>query len=122
MDALGDYGTSSDFPGCRGPLPSCGHCPDLPDKPHPSPPADRGGGREKGFEASLRAVCYSQATQLWALIPYVGALVATLWLVVVQVIGLREIHEVSYARVLDRFSDPCGACRCGAHGCGVSLF
>ncbi len=64
------------------------------------------GGGKKGFEATLRAVAYSQATQFWALIPYVGGLVATLWLVVVQIIGIREIHGVSYTRVLIAFLVP----------------
>jgi len=80
------------------------------------------GGGKKGFEASLRTVCYSQATQIWALIPYVGAPVATLWLVVVQVIGLREIHEVSYARVLVAFLIPAGLVVAAIMAAGVSLF
>lgn len=64
------------------------------------------GGGKKGFEATLRAVSYSQATQFWALVPYVGGLIATLWLVVVQIIGIREIHDVSYTRVLIAFLIP----------------
>jgi hypothetical protein len=64
------------------------------------------GGARKGFEATFRAVCYSQATQFWALIPYAGGLIASLWLIVVQIIGIREIHEVSYTRVLIAFVVP----------------
>jgi hypothetical protein len=64
------------------------------------------GGARNGFEATFRAVCYSQATQFWALIPYVGGVIATLWLVVVQIIGIREIHGVSYTRVLIAFFVP----------------
>jgi hypothetical protein len=64
------------------------------------------GGGKKGFEATFRAVCYSQATQFWALIPYVGGVVATLWLGVVQLIGIREIHGVSYTRVIIAFLIP----------------
>jgi len=80
------------------------------------------GGGEKGFEATFRAVCYSQATQFWALIPYVGGLVATLWLVVVQLIGVREIHEVSYTRVLIAFSIPAVLGFAALVAAGVSLF
>ena len=64
------------------------------------------GGARNGFEATFRAVSYSQATQFWALIPYVGGVIATLWLVVVQIIGIREIHGVSYTRVLIAFLIP----------------
>jgi len=64
------------------------------------------GGARNGFEATFRAVCYSQATQFWALIPYVGGVIASLWLVVVQIIGIREIHGVSYTRVLIAFLIP----------------
>jgi hypothetical protein len=80
------------------------------------------GGGKKGFEATFRAVCYSQATQFWALIPYVGGLLATLWLVVVQVIGIREIHEVSYTRVLIAFLIPVILVVAVLLAVGVSLF
>ncbi len=80
------------------------------------------GGAKNGFEATLRAVSYSQATQLWALIPYVGGLVATLWLVVVQTIGIREIHEVSYTRVLIAFFIPVALVVAVLTAVGVSLF
>ena len=58
-----------------------------------------GGGRN-GFEATFRAVSYSQATQMWAVVPFVGSLLAAVWVMVVQVISLREIHAVSYAKLI----------------------
>jgi hypothetical protein len=57
------------------------------------------GGKNR-FEATFRAVCYAQSTQIWAVLPFVGSLLAGLWIVVVQVIGLREIHGISYAKVI----------------------
>jgi hypothetical protein len=57
------------------------------------------GGKNR-FEATLRAVCYAQSTQLWALIPFVGSLLVGLWMVVVQIIGFREMHGISYAKVI----------------------
>jgi len=80
------------------------------------------GGGKNGFEATFRAVCYSQATQFWALIPYAGGVVATLWLVVVQLIGIREIHGVSYARVLIAFLIPVVVVVAALMAAGVSLF
>jgi len=64
----------------------------------------RGGPR--GFEATFRVVAYSQATQVWALIPFLGGWVAGIWQLVVQIIGLREIHETSYGRVIVAFLIP----------------
>jgi hypothetical protein len=55
---------------------------------------------KNGFEGTLRAVSYSQASQLWALIPFLGSLLAGIWLMAVTVIGLKEIHGVSYMRVI----------------------
>jgi len=57
-------------------------------------------GGKNGFEATFRVVSYSQATQLWAVIPFVGGFIGGLWILVVQIIGLREIHESSYLRVI----------------------
>ena len=55
---------------------------------------------KNGFEATLRAVSYSQATQLWAVIPFLGSFVSGIWILVVTVISLREIHATSYGRVI----------------------
>lgn len=79
------------------------------------------GGRN-GFEATFRVVSYSQATQGWALIPYVGGLVATLWLMIVQVVGVREIHEVSYIRVFMAFLIPVALLVAVLVAAGLSLF
>lgn len=58
----------------------------------------RGGG--KGFEATFRVVAYSQTTQILGLVPFAGGIAGGLWMLVVQIIGLKEIHESSYGRVL----------------------
>jgi hypothetical protein len=59
-----------------------------------------------GFEATFRVVSYSQAAQVWALIPLLGGLVAGIWQIVVQIIGLREIHETNYLKVILSFVIP----------------
>jgi hypothetical protein len=45
-------------------------------------------------------VAYSQATQVISLIPFVGGLGAWIWNLVVQIVGLKEIHEITYGRVV----------------------
>lgn len=64
------------------------------------------GGAQGGFEASFRVICYSQSAQALALIPFIGGWIGGLWQFIVQVIGLREIHETSYLRVCMAFLIP----------------
>ncbi len=64
----------------------------------------RGGGH--GFEATFRVVAYGQATQIFGAIPFLGGVLASLWLMVVEVIGLKEMHETSYLRVILAFALP----------------
>jgi hypothetical protein len=64
------------------------------------------GGVKNGFEATFRVVCYSQATHLLSLIPIMGGWIDGIWKLVVQIIGVREIHETSYGRVIIAFLIP----------------
>jgi hypothetical protein len=57
-------------------------------------------GATNGFEATFRVAAYSQAAQLWGLIPFVGGFIGGIWFLVVQIIGLREIHGISYLKVV----------------------
>lgn len=63
-------------------------------------------GGPNGFEATFRVVAYSQAAQMWELMPVVGSWISRVWQVVIQVIGLRRIHGVSYARIIIAFLLP----------------
>lgn len=64
------------------------------------------GGGKNGFEASLRVVAYSQSTQICGFIPFVGGWIGGIWQLIVQIIGLREIHQTSYLRVILAFLLP----------------
>jgi hypothetical protein len=64
------------------------------------------GGGKRGYEATFRVVSYSQAAQAWGLIPFIGGWIGSLWQVIVQIIGLREIHGTSYLRVIIAFLIP----------------
>jgi hypothetical protein len=63
-------------------------------------------GGKNGFEATFRVVAYSQAAQVWELVPVIGSWIGGIWQLVVQVIGLREIHGVSYLRIILAFLLP----------------
>lgn len=63
-------------------------------------------GGQNGYEATLRVVSYSQAAQIWSLIPFVGGTIGWIWQLVVQIIGLRNIHQTTYLRVIIAFLIP----------------
>lgn len=63
-------------------------------------------GGKNGFEATFRVVAYSQAAQMWELMPVIGSWIGGVWQLVIQVIGLREIHGVSYLRIIVAFLLP----------------
>ena len=65
------------------------------------------GGKNR-FEATFRVVAYSQATRVWSVIPFIGSPIGWVWRSIVQVIGLSEIHETSYLRVIIAFLIPVG--------------
>ncbi|HBF43990.1 MAG TPA: hypothetical protein DDW42_10275 [Desulfobacteraceae bacterium] len=63
-------------------------------------------GGKNGFEGTFRVVSYSQATQLLGVLPFIGGMIAGIWQLIVQIIGLREIHDTSYVRVIIAFLIP----------------
>ena len=52
-------------------------------------------GNTYPFRATLKVLCYSNATQLWSIIPVVGSMIAGIWGIVVNVIGLSAVHHIS---------------------------
>ncbi|MEJ2585975.1 MAG: YIP1 family protein [Deltaproteobacteria bacterium] len=63
-------------------------------------------GDKNGFEATFRVIAYSQAAQGLSAVPLLGGWIAGIWQFIIQVIGLREIHGVSYFRVIMAFILP----------------
>ncbi len=53
------------------------------------------GGAQRGFEATLQTVCYSQATAVIQLVPACGWLIAPLWTIVIYIIGASRAHQIS---------------------------
>ncbi|MHB8836698.1 MAG: YIP1 family protein [Candidatus Methylomirabilia bacterium] len=56
------------------------------------------GGARGTFTATFKAVCYSSSATAFNVFPVCGAAIGAVWQVVVQVIGLRELHRTSTAR------------------------
>jgi hypothetical protein len=54
------------------------------------------GGANRGFEATFRVVAYAGgSTALFNIFPLCGGLVGLVWGIVVQILGLKELHETS---------------------------
>lgn len=64
------------------------------------------GGAKNRFEATFRVVAYSQATRVWSILPFIGSPIGWAWKTIVQIIGLKEAHEISYLRIVVAFSIP----------------
>lgn len=57
------------------------------------------GGATRPFEATFRVLCYaSGATAVLQLLPGCGALIAVVWTVVAEIIGLAEVHNIGKGR------------------------
>ena len=63
-------------------------------------------GNTHGFEATFRVIAYSQAAQVWGIIPVVGSFIGWFWRAVIQVIGLKETHQISYGKIFFAFLIP----------------
>jgi hypothetical protein len=60
-------------------------------------------GGKNGYEATFRVISYSHATRVFSFIPIIGGLVSGVWGLIIQIIGLREIHDTTYLRVIGAF-------------------
>jgi hypothetical protein len=52
------------------------------------------GGAKKSFETTFRVVCFSSgSTYLLSMIPFCGGMIACVWNIVLEIIGLARAHE-----------------------------
>ena len=56
------------------------------------------GAAKGGYAKTFRVVCYSAGPQILQVVPFVGGLVASVWQMVLAIIGLKEVHDTSYGR------------------------
>lgn len=52
----------------------------------------------RGMGATARVVCYAAGPSVLAVVPIVGPVVGAVWSVVLQVVGLREVHRTTTLR------------------------
>lgn len=67
-------------------------------------------GSAAGYEGSFRAVCYSEVATLAYIVPIVGGLIAAIWALVLQIIGLSKLHRTSTGKAAAAVLIPIGLC------------
>ncbi len=72
------------------------------------------GGAQRDFEATFRAVAFSQATGVLLLVPFCGQMVSGLWTLVLYVLGLAEAHQIGHGKAAAAVLLPLLLCCCCA--------
>ena len=78
------------------------------------------GGARRDFEATFRIVCYAAGANLFSLVPFCGGLGAWIWNAVLNIIGIRETHQISSGRAIVAYCLPALLC-CGLLALGLFL-
>lgn len=70
------------------------------------------GGAARGFEATFRVTCYSEASALLNIVPVCGSVLASVVMIVLMVIGLSEAHGTTRGRAAAAVLLPILLCCC----------
>jgi hypothetical protein len=68
------------------------------------------GESETDFEGTFRAASYASVAQVAQVIPFVGGLISLVWSIVLQVIGLADLHRTSQGKALAAVLIPMALC------------
>jgi hypothetical protein len=68
------------------------------------------GGAPGGFATTLRANAYSAAPSVAMLLPFVGGLVASVWWIVLLILGLKTAHRIPTGRAVAAVLVPAALC------------
>jgi hypothetical protein len=78
------------------------------------------GGAKKSFETTFRVVCFSTgSTYLLSMIPLCGGMIAGVWNLVLEIIGLARAHEIDTGKAVMAVLIPIVVCCGGAILLGV---
>ena len=80
------------------------------------------GAASRGFEATLRVVCYSEATAVLQVIPICGQVAAAVYMIVILTVGLAEAHGTTRGKAVIAVLLPVFICCCCIAGPLVVLF
>lgn len=56
------------------------------------------GGAKKSFADTFRTACYSLGPNVFQIVPFIGGMISGIWVIVLNVIGLKVVHETTYPR------------------------
>jgi hypothetical protein len=56
------------------------------------------GGNRRGFETTFRVISYANSTQVFSIIPVLGAIITVFYNIVLYIIGFKESHGISTGR------------------------
>jgi len=84
------------------------------------------GGARQSFETTFRAISFGYFSTLFpsmliSLVPYLGGLVAMVWIIVVVVIALQRAHEITGGKATAAVLLPVGIC-CGLYFATIMAF
>lgn len=78
------------------------------------------GGAKKSFETTFRVVCFSSgSTYLLSMIPFCGGMIAGVWNIVLEIIGLARAHEIDTGKAVLAVLLPIFVCCGGAILLGI---
>ena len=70
------------------------------------------GGANKSFTATIRVVSYAMSAAILNIIPFCGGFIGTIWEMVIEIIGLKEVHETTYGKSIAAKLIPIFICCC----------
>jgi hypothetical protein len=80
------------------------------------------GGAKKPFETTFRVVCFSSgSTYLLSMIPFCGGMIAGVWNIVLECIGLARAHEIDTGKAVLAVLLPLVVCCGGALLCLILM-
>jgi endogenous inhibitor of DNA gyrase (YacG/DUF329 family) len=56
------------------------------------------GGAKRCFSDTFRTACYSLGPNVFQILPFIGGMISGVWLIVLNIIGLKVVHETTYPR------------------------
>lgn len=63
-------------------------------------------GNKNNFRATFKVFAYSQAAMIWSIVPFIGSTMGRLWMTIIQVIGIKTVHNISYKRIIIALAIP----------------
>ncbi|MCG6963418.1 MAG: YIP1 family protein [Acidobacteria bacterium] len=68
------------------------------------------GGAQEGFDATFRVMSYATTAQLAQVVPLCGGLAASIWALVLEIIGIAQAHRISQGKAAVAVLVPLALC------------